>query len=248
MFMRIKRVGKRILMIFARFTPMALGKYLSRDHAYIFYSLKFQSLDEDIRNHRYYFRIKGRGFGEDAFHAAWFYVFKKYKPSLALEIGVYRGQTISLWAMLSQKIGHDIQIHGLSPLDDSGDSVSRYVDVRYEEDILSNFRNFNLSNPQLTKDYSNSDTGIKFLSSKAWDLIYIDGSHEYDIVLSDYLHSIDSLKVGGLLVMDDSSLYTKFTRSFPGHPGPSRVLRDHSSHRLRRILSVGHNNFFIKIS
>lgn len=246
--MNFKSSIKKALTWFVRLTPASVGRYLSRDLAYVFFSLKFRGLPSEIREHRYFFRVKGRGFGEDAFHAAWFYILKKYRPRVVLEIGVYRGQTISLWSMLARRIGYDVQIHGLSPLNNSGDSVSNYIEVNYGEDIISNFHNFKLPNPHLTKDYSNSHTGIEFLKSKVWDLVYIDGSHEYEVVLSDYYCAIDSLKIGGLLVMDDSSLYTNFTRSFSGHPGPSMVLRDNPSSRLRRILSVGHNNFFVKIS
>src|SRR6266480_6719652 len=48
-------------------------------------------------NHRHYFEQESRGFGEAAFHSMWYVLFEKFKPENALEIGVYRGQTITLW-------------------------------------------------------------------------------------------------------------------------------------------------------
>jgi len=62
--------------------------------------------------------------------------------------------------------------------------------------------------------------------TQSWDLIYIDGNHDYEIVLADYLLCRDHLASGGLLVMDDASLGTSSNSlvfSFAGHPGPSRV-------------------------
>ena len=201
-----------------------------------------------VRNHRKYFQAEGRGFGEDAFHAAWADVIKRYRPTTALEIGVYRGQTISLWSLLGEIYGFRLNVHGLTPMNDSGDSVSSYKKLNYEEDIRKNLNHFNLPEVNLVKEYSDSKAGREFIMSRDWDLVYIDGSHDYLTVLSDFELATEAVRVGGLIVLDDSSLYTTFTRSFRGHPGPSKVLRDHTSPRLKLILSVGHNNFFTKLS
>src|SRR5213594_2352008 len=64
---------------------------LSRNNQYIYCVYFFDHfLTEAIREHRRYFAQKGRGFGEDAFHAMWFLLFEQLKPKRALEIGVYR--------------------------------------------------------------------------------------------------------------------------------------------------------------
>jgi hypothetical protein len=228
--------------------PFKVLPYLKRDLVYLIYQLRFRTLPETVREHRKYFKAEGRGFGEDAFHSAWADVIKRYRPTMALEIGVYRGQTVSLWSLLGGIYGFRLNVHGLTPMDDSGDSVSSYKKLNYEDDIGNNFRHFNLPEVNLVKEYSDSKAGKDFIKSRAWDLVYIDGSHDYLTVLSDFELAVESVRVGGLVVLDDSSLYTTFSRSFQGHPGPSKVLRDHPSPRLKLILSVGHNNFFIKLS
>ena len=58
----------------------------------IFYHLPFS-----IINHRVYFSKEFRGFGEEAFHSMWYLLLSEFKPKNCLEIGVYRGQIISLW-------------------------------------------------------------------------------------------------------------------------------------------------------
>ena len=223
--------AKRLLAAIIAIIPYSFSCLLNRNLTYVFYQLKFFSLDKSLQSHRNYFKKAGRGFGEDAFHAAWFYILKKYRPTSALEIGVYRGQTISLWAMISKSIKLDMEIHGISPLSNSGDLVSNYPSVDYKLDIALNFGHFELPTPKLKEDYSNSETGIAYLKSRKWDLIYIDGSHDYPVVLSDYQLAIEAVPIGGILVLDDSSLHTNFTRSFPGHPGPSRVLQENASQK-----------------
>ena len=237
---------------FIRVSPFLVKQYprnfelLSRDYVYDFFTAKYYLLPRVIRVHRKYFSRKSRGFGEDAFHAAWEYIFRTYHLSNCLEIGVYRGQTISLWALLSRLQKRQVSIVGISPLSSAGDSVSNYLEVDYKEDILRNFKKFSLSGPTLIKEYSQSLEAKKSIESGNWDLIYIDGSHEFEVCLSDLLSAEKGLKSGGILVVDDSSLYSDFSRSFKGHPGPSKAVTEFLPSTFMKILSVGHNNFYRK--
>ena len=58
-------------------------------------------LPEPLRAHRAYFETGKRGFGEPAFHVLWYLLFREFPPESFLEIGVYRGQTLSLAALLA---------------------------------------------------------------------------------------------------------------------------------------------------
>jgi hypothetical protein len=201
-----------------------------------------------LKSHRRYFSKKSRGFGEAPFHAAWLYILKAYKPKFLLEIGVYRGQIISLWQLIGDKCGLDIEVNGITPLAGKGDEVSRYLDIDYGKDIMNNFKNFRLNKPMLFKGLSNDKNAIDFINSKKWDLIYIDGGHDFSVVLSDYRNSILNLNKGGILCIDDSSLYLdmEINGKFKGHPGPSKVVSEYAIHELNHLFTVGHNNFFIK--
>jgi hypothetical protein len=69
------------------------------------------------------------------------------------------------------------------------------------------------------------------------------------VALADYEACVANLADGGLLVMDDSSLYTEYRPprfAFAGHPGPSRVVQERAMKELRFLGGVGHNNVFIK--
>jgi hypothetical protein len=203
-----------------------------------------------VREHRAYFANNGRGFGEDAFHAAWLLVLCEYKPVKMLEIGVYRGQTISLWALVGEKFGLPQEILGISPMDSSGDAVSHYESLDYASDIQSNFEHFNLPNPKILKSYSTDSEALKVIENGDWDLVYIDGSHAYDVVKSDINAATKGLLPGGILVLDDSSLFTDFNlptkEGFRGHPGPSKVFEEIDLSEFEFLFGVGHNNFLRK--
>src|SRR5208283_3310460 len=61
-------------------------------------------LPEPLRNHRTFFETGGRGFGERSFHVMWFLLFREFAPQNFLEIGVFRGQTLSLAALLARQL------------------------------------------------------------------------------------------------------------------------------------------------
>jgi len=204
-----------------------------------------------LREHRQYFSQEGRGFGEDAFHAMWWLLLLSAQPALMLEIGVYRGQTISLWALISQYLNRPVEVHGISPFEPLGDSVSRYVKLPdYYGDVLSSFHHWKLPEPRLVRGLSTDEQCLKHLSGHAWDLIYIDGSHDYDIVRLDYRHCLAGLREGGVLVMDDASLlrpdFQPPSFAFAGHPGPSRVAMEDAQREMKFVGCVGHNNIFMK--
>ena len=184
-------------------------------------------------------------------HAMWWKIFHEFGPTTMLEIGVYRGQTISLWSLIGnieRKTG--FEIWGLTPLINAGDSVSSYDLFDYRSDIETNHKKFNLRSPNLFEAFSNQKEGIEFVSQKVWDMIYIDGSHELEIVRQDVVLAANNLKRGGILVMDDASLYSAYNPSsisFAGHPGPSIAATEiENSREFSLIGTCGHNRIYMK--
>lgn len=203
-----------------------------------------------VRDHCEYFKQEQRGFGEEAFHAMWWLLILEYRPVQMLEIGVYRGQIISLWALINKYIHRPCEVHGISPFSPLGDSVSVYLkDLDYMADVLENFDYWKLPPPVLVKALSTDPEAVAHIQSQPCDMIYIDGSHEYEIVLKDYQLCLENLRKGGLLVLDDASLNTDYkppSFSFAGHPGPSRVTREYANKEMEFLGAVGHNNVYKK--
>ena len=207
-------------------------------------------LPQTIRDHRNYFEQHGRGFGEKAFHTMWFLLFREFKPDSFLEIGVFRGQTLSLAALLARHFGSTCFIQGISPFSPAGDAVSKYRrNVDYQKDTLANFAHFNLPAPALLKAFSTDETARRLVSSRPWSLVYIDGNHDYEVARADWELCSAHLQPNGIIVLDDSALATEFVPpvfATAGHPGPSRLAGEIDRTHFREILRVGHNRVFRK--
>jgi hypothetical protein len=208
-------------------------------------------LPTELTAHRHYFAHRKRGFGEDAFHTMWFLLFREFKPRTFLEIGVYRGQTISLIAFLARLMSVPCEVYGISPFTSAGDSVSEYPEsIDYHDDTLKNFDFFKLLYPVLLKDFSNSSRARSLIAGRSWDVIYIDGNHDYEIAKADWEVCQANVRSGGLIVLDDSGLSSAFQPppfASRGHPGPSRVAAEVPRERFQEILQVGHNRVFQKV-
>lgn len=207
-------------------------------------------LPEAIKAHRGYFRRRKRGFGEDAFHTMWFLLIREFQPRSFLEIGVYRGQTLSLVALLARQQGIDCEVCGISPFSSAGDSVSHYVQgLDYYADTLQNFSFFSLRPPELLRACSNEPGAQACIRSRAWDIIYIDGNHDYDVAKADWILCAANVRPGGLIVLDDSGLSSRYEPpgfATRGHPGPSKVAQEVDPDDFIEILQVGHNRVFQK--
>jgi predicted O-methyltransferase YrrM len=207
---------------------------------------------EILRDHRAYFSRHGRGFGEDAFHTMWWLLFRRFSIVNFLEIGVYRGQTLTLAATIQRELGINGTVVGISPFEAARDSVSSYrQDVDYLADTRANFAHFNLAEPVLVRAYSTDEEALAMMRSRQWDCIYIDGSHEEEIAAKDWQNSAAAVKTGGLVVLDDAALKTSYEApvfGFKGHPGPSNIAERIDRNRFREILQVGHNRVFQKLA
>lgn len=199
--------------------------------------------------HNKYFKENNRGFGEHPFHSLWIQLFQQIRPGNCLEIGVYRGQTISLWTMLQEDNHIEGRIVGLTPLSNQGDSVSDYLELDYQADIIKNFEFFGISKPKLVAHSSTSTEAVRFIRSICWDLVYIDGSHDLEVVTEDFQNAYRSLSPKGILVMDDSSKFMdslEHLGAFSGHHGPSVVAETLAKERMTHVMRVGHLNVFQK--
>jgi SAM-dependent methyltransferase len=210
------------------------------------------NLPDQFREHRRYFSVERRGFGEDAFHTMWFLLFKEFKPASFLEIGVWRGQTTSLAALNQKFLGIVGTVAGIAPFQPSGDSSSFHdASLDHQADTLKNFDAFKLPHPTLLKAFSTEPAAVKFIQSHAWDCIYIDGDHEYATAKADWENCASAVKPGGLMVLDDAGLGTGYQAphfATAGIAGPTQVLKEIDRSQFREILQVGHNRVFQKIA
>ena len=223
------------------------GFYL--DCVRVFHSRQFP---QELKAHRSYFQTAGRGFGEDAFHVMWWMLFRELRPVRFLEIGVYRGQTLSLAALLQRKLNVLGSVTGISPFSPAGDACSTYREsVNYREDTLENFRHFNLPPPELVQAFSTDAAAHDRIGRDEWDAVYIDGNHDYGVARADWELCARHTRIGGIIVLDDASLLTTYRPAAfatAGHPGPSQLAEEIDHRSFREVLRVGHNRVFEKLA
>lgn len=208
-------------------------------------------LPQPLRDHRAYFETGNRGFGEKSFHVMWFLLFREFAPESFLEIGVFRGQTLSLAALLAHRFKFNCFTQGISPFSPAGDTVSKYQrGVDYYDDTLKNVAHFSLPAPVLLRAFSTDEEAVNLIASRDWSCIYIDGNHDYEIVRRDWDLCSAHVQLGGLIVLDDSGLSTGYVPPLilatAGHLGPSRLAQEIDRTCFREILQVGHNRVFQK--
>jgi hypothetical protein len=213
--------------------------------------------DPVLVNHRTHIENNNLGYGEKPFHIVWRELVKSQKSKFKfLEIGVYKGQVMSLIKYLSNLSYKDCEVYGVTPLSNVGDKYSkRYDDVDYSNIIKSLFNHFNLDfdlNINIINGNStdeNIKTKIKSLG--LFDIVYIDGCHDYECVVSDINLMKEITKIDSYIVFDDASCYKDIKRDgFKGHTDVCDAIKNYieSDNSFEEIICVGHNRVFKKIN
>lgn len=230
---------------------------------------------EFLKAHRDFIEKKSLGFGDRAFHFMWYLIIadliqKDIKLSF-LEIGVFKGQVISLWALIAKQLNRpDIEITGITPLEGKTKveslilrRIKMLISKKYREDekngnfyesvnyysiIKSLFDHFLLdfSRINIIKGYSTEDDVIHKANNMKYSLIYIDGDHSYTGVMSDIKNYSSMLAEDGYFVMDDASCHIPGTKFWKGHLAVSDACKRLPEFGFKNVLNVGHNRVYQK--
>jgi hypothetical protein len=152
-------------------------------------------------------------------------VLNRPTPEL-LEIGVYKGQVISLWALIATQLEKSAQITAVSPFRAGKpwfaknrvlDRLAQVIFKNYRDDIRSGnlyerddyldavrriFVQFGLSDANISflRGYSQDEHIQRQLARRLFDVIYIDGGHRYEEVTKDLTHYAQLVAAGGYLL------------------------------------------------
>lgn len=206
-----------------------------------------------LRNIRKHFSRLRKGFGENAFFAMWYLIFEKLVPKKVMEIGVYRGQTLAFWAGWSKLSKNDVKVFGVSPFSNAGDRFSGYIDLDYLADVQQTFDQLKLPMFSAIRKYSTDSGVLDALAGNegTFDVIYVDGGHDLDVVENDVRLCLFFLRTGGIMVLDDACdlISGPLPRgAFRGHQDPSIVAARLSfDARWKLLFTVGHNAVFCKV-
>jgi cephalosporin hydroxylase len=227
-----------------------------------------------LKEHRDWVEKYQWGFGDRAFHYMWHLILtqdilKRSNPAL-LEIGVYKGQVISLWSLIAAKVEKIPTIYAISPL--LGKKIlPRYFNRlmqllknKYREDVkVGNFYqnedylnsikliyeqfDLNITSVNIIKGYSQDSLVKTKIVNLEFDLIYVDGGHRYKEVSDDIAFYGKIVKLGGYIVFDDASFYLPGSIFFKGYESVSKAVEELNTNKFVNILNVGHNRIFKRI-
>lgn len=228
-----------------------------------------------LKEHRDYIELYKLGFGERAFHSMWKMLLEhltdQFTNPKVLEIGVYKGQIISLWALIAKEYNFPIEITAITPLEGNSKPKNRFItsilskiskkfrdDLNsgnfYEQEdylriIKSVFEKFNLDVEKIKfiKGYSSSPDVLEGIKNDKFHAIYVDGDHTFDGVTKDINNYSPLLCKNGLLIMDDSACNIPSTKYWKGHKSVSDACEIIEDLGFENILNVGHNRIFRKL-
>jgi cephalosporin hydroxylase len=159
-----------------------------------------------LKEHRDFVETGGYGYGERQFHAMWDALVSAMPQAFEfLEIGVFQGQVLSLVALCAKERGKQATCTGITPLDPTGDHSGTHPNIDYLARIGQIHTRFALPPVRILHGMSFDPRVQKTARDRTYDLMLIDGCHDYEVVVDDIQVYGTLVKPGGYLVLDDAS-------------------------------------------
>jgi len=208
----------------------------------------YKEFDQNVKGETLEMFYNAEGFGEVAFCWNWWLLVKSMPDTFSfLEIGVYKGRILALVQRFATLQHKHVNIVGLTPLSTMGDKYCTYDDVDYLKAIKKNYNIMGATfhNTEIIKGLSTCENARKDAFCRGpFDIVYIDGCHDYDIVCADIDVYTKMLRNNGFLVLDDASLFINNSFGiFHGHLDVAIAIKDKIENRndLKHLFAVGHN-------
>jgi len=210
--------------------------------------------DLELLFHRLYIENNSYGMGERCFHWLWSLIVREMPTFFRfLEIGVYKGQILSLVKLLASRERKFADVTGVTLLSSfAGDTgeFPKFEDVDYRERIEDLHDRYGLFHPRLiVGDSTTQKIQAEVRKYGPFDIVYIDGCHEYNYVMKDLLAYGPMVRPGGLLVVDDCSNNLNMPEGFfKGIEPVSRAVRTviETDPQWEHLLAVVHNRVWRK--
>ena len=163
----------------------------------------FVNDNEKLKAHRDFVESNAFGFGERSFGWLFKLIVDEMPEEFSfLEIGVFRGSSLSLVQLLADMSYRKVKRYGVSPMDTS----DGHWDSDYFHDVYHIHWSLGLDTDYTIYHGSSTDVDIikRATNTEPYDVLYIDGSHKYEDVVSDLKHYPQMVLSGGYLLIDDA--------------------------------------------
>ncbi len=214
---------------------------------------EFVKSDDSLYVHRRWVEGNHFGFGEMSFHWMWKLIVDEMPEVFSFcEIGVFRGQVLSLIKLLAERTGRKAYRYGVGPMSPIGIGW----DSDYFEDVRIIHDYFDLAT-DYTIIHGLSENHLVIEETKSYakfDILFVDGGHEYETVVSDLCYYTDMVKVGGYLVIDDACCNLNFPPSgyFTGIEPVTRAVLEWEQTELGKqfkfVFNVVHDKIYRRIA
>jgi len=210
--------------------------------------------DADLVAWRKYFEKIG-GFAQNSWYVMWDAIIKKITIENFLDLGVHVGQFSILPALLGKRHDKEFNIHMVSPFNGVGDKYSSYEQKDYGEVFLQAMADMMIDSCSFVMHKGMSqDPKVKDeVKDTRFDLMYIDGSHDYEVVTQDIdFYVMELLKPNGIVIFDDAQFYIPSG----GHPWERqgygdvvRAVREKMDNHpdFMHLCDVTHNRIFQRL-
>lgn len=208
-----------------------------------------------LKEHRDFVEQGNYGYGERQFHAMWDALVDDMPSNFEfLEIGVFQGQVLSLVSLCAKERGKQAVCSGITPLDPTGDHSGTHPNVDYLARIGQIHSRFSLPPVRIWHGMSYDPRVQKLAKERSYDLMLVDGCHDYEVVVDDIQVYGPLVKPGGYLVLDDASNDLQIPdymipKNWKGVPAVTWAVNDvlMKDPKWQHVLAVGHNRVFRRL-
>jgi hypothetical protein len=225
-----------------------------------------------LEQHRDWVESNRWGFGERAFHYAWWLLLadlgRRFGTVNALEIGVHSGQLVSLWGVVGRALEIDTHITAMSPFEGNikpqpkwMKSLRKRLDPVYRrqkavgnlhphDDYLGRTRHIfaafdlDFAEVRVIRGYSQDPAVANQVAGETFELLCIDGDHSLDAVRSDIAIYAPMVPSGGYLVLDDAGFDVEGGSFWKGFETVSEAARDIPALGFDNVLNIAHARVF----
>ena len=132
--------------------------------------------------------------------AAW--IVEYFRPNIIVELGVFRGDSLSAFAQSSRDMKCKNSIYGIDKW--IGDTTTG----EYGEEVYADLKDYFIMNyPEVKLIREYFDDALTYFDDKSIDLLHIDGCHEYDAVKNDYTKWLPKISQKGIILFHDIAAY-----------------------------------------
>jgi hypothetical protein len=242
----------------------------------------FRRFNQDVNatpwlaSHRRWVEQHRHGYGHRAFHALFLALIEqlasRVEPIRLLEIGVFKGQTVSLAALSAKQLQARIEITAVSPLLGNlpplaasqrawrwltdpgfrrqGTLGNLHPGTDHLADIRRIYEAFELDFGALrvVRGRSQEPEIAKRLQAERFALVFIDGDHSYEAVRFDIETYTPLVVPGGYAVLDDAAYFLPgfgYSKGFKQVSVACRALE--ASTEFRNVINVGKMRVFERL-